>query len=79
MKLVIELDDKTYRQLKRDNFLNMTVQEIHDVIRNGSPYNSFQCKDCILHDGKGCVLEYFPCIYDALEYTGRRKTNDKHI
>ena len=73
MKLVIELDDKVYKQLKRDNFLNMSVQEIRDVIRNGTTYTSARCKDCILDDGKVCVLEYYPCIYEALDFVYRRK------
>ena len=72
MKLVIDIDDKTYRVFKRDNFLNMGVDELWDAIRKGTPLNA-RCKDCILGDETGCVLEYYPCIYEAIEYVYRRK------
>ena len=76
MKLVIELDDKVYRLLKRDNFLNMTVQELHDVIRKGIPYDRYKCNECILNNGGDCILEGCPCIYLALEYLDRLKRRE---
>ena len=76
MKLVIDIDDKVYKMLKKANFLNMSEDEVRDTISKGMPYKSFRCKDCILDDGKDCILEYYPCIYEAMEYVGRRKTNN---
>ena len=76
MKLIIDIDYKTYKVFKRDNFLNMGTDELWDAIRKGTPINYPKCKDCILDDEKGCVLEYYPCIYEALEYVGRRKSKN---
>lgn len=80
MKLVIDIDDKVYRLLERENFINMTVQEIHDTIRKGVPYDRQKCNECILNEGNGnCVLDGIPCIYLALEYVEGRKTKNERI
>lgn len=77
MKLVIDIDRKTYRVFKRDNFLNMGVDELWDAIRKGIPYERYKCNECVMNDGNNCILEGCSCIYLALEHLDQLKRKDR--